>query len=56
MTACNDQPTMELKVGTVKYFKDIERDNLGLPMYRQDSGGRKIAVWRFALEVVPVIW
>lgn len=25
---CDDDSTMELKVGTVKYFKDIERDNL----------------------------
>ncbi len=25
---CDDDSTMELKVGTAKYFKDIERDNL----------------------------
>lgn len=31
MTVCNDQPTMELKVSTVKQFNDIEGDNLGLP-------------------------
>ena len=28
---CDEEATMELKVGTVKYFKDIEKDNLGLP-------------------------
>jgi len=30
---CDDEATMELKVGTVKYFKDIEKDNLGLPEF-----------------------
>ena len=25
---CDDASTVELKVGTVNYFKDIERDNL----------------------------
>jgi glucosamine-6-phosphate deaminase len=25
---CDDESTMELKVGTVKYFKDIESSNL----------------------------
>lgn len=28
---CDDEATLELKVGTVKYFRDIEKDNLGLP-------------------------
>lgn len=27
---CDDDATMELKVGTVKYFKDIERENINL--------------------------
>jgi glucosamine-6-phosphate deaminase len=27
---CDDDSTMELRVGTVKYFKDIERDHLNL--------------------------
>jgi glucosamine-6-phosphate deaminase len=31
MIVCDDDATMELKVGTVRYFKDIERENLGLP-------------------------
>jgi len=31
MIVCDDEATMELKVGTVKYFRDIERENLGLP-------------------------
>ncbi len=31
MIVCDEDATMELKVGTVKYFKDIEKDNLGLP-------------------------
>ncbi len=31
MIVCDDDATFELKVGTVKYFKDIERENLGLP-------------------------
>jgi glucosamine-6-phosphate deaminase len=26
--ACDEESTMELKVGTVKYFKDIEADTL----------------------------
>jgi glucosamine-6-phosphate deaminase len=30
---CDDEATMELKVGTVKYFKDIERNALSqLPL------------------------
>lgn len=28
---CDEEATMELKVGTVKYFKDIEQTNLALP-------------------------
>ncbi len=28
---CDDDATMELKVGTVKYFKDIEKENLEAP-------------------------
>ena len=28
--ACDEEATMELKVGTVKYFKDIEKINLNL--------------------------
>jgi glucosamine-6-phosphate deaminase len=28
MIVCDEEATMELKVGTVKYFKDIERENL----------------------------
>jgi glucosamine-6-phosphate deaminase len=28
---CDEEATMELKVGTVKYFKDIEKDNIRLP-------------------------
>lgn len=28
---CDEEATMDLKVGTVKYFKDIEKDNLQLP-------------------------
>jgi glucosamine-6-phosphate deaminase len=31
MIVCDDEATMELKVGTVKYFRDIEKENLGLP-------------------------
>ena len=31
MIVCDDDATMELKVGTVKYFRDIEKENLGLP-------------------------
>lgn len=31
MIVCDEESTLELKVGTVKYFKDIERDNLKLP-------------------------
>jgi len=31
MIVCDDESTMELKVATVKYFKDIEKDNLDLP-------------------------
>ena len=30
---CDDESTMELKVGTVKYFKDIEKDNLLTPQF-----------------------
>ena len=29
---CDDEATMELKVGTVSYFKDIERENLTLEL------------------------
>lgn len=29
LICCDEESTMELKVGTVKYFKDIERDALG---------------------------
>lgn len=29
---CDDEATMELKVGTVNYFKDIERENLTLEL------------------------
>ncbi|MBU2446791.1 MAG: glucosamine-6-phosphate deaminase, partial [Bacteroidetes bacterium] len=28
MIVCDDTATMELKVGTVKYFKDIEKDSI----------------------------
>jgi glucosamine-6-phosphate deaminase len=28
---CDDDATLELKVATVKYFKDIERESLILP-------------------------
>jgi len=31
MIVCDDDSTMELKVGTVKYFKDIESENLNPP-------------------------
>ena len=31
MIVCDDESTMELKVGTAKYFKDIEGANLALP-------------------------
>ncbi|MEK6755153.1 MAG: glucosamine-6-phosphate deaminase [Bacteroidota bacterium] len=31
MIVCDEEATMELKVGTVKYFKDIEKEHLGLP-------------------------
>jgi len=31
MIVCDDESTMELKVATVKYFKDIEKDSLDLP-------------------------
>ncbi|MBM4167704.1 MAG: glucosamine-6-phosphate deaminase [Ignavibacteria bacterium] len=31
MIVCDDDASFELKVGTVKYFKDIERENLSLP-------------------------
>ena len=31
MIVCDEESTAELKVGTVKYFKDIERDNLAPP-------------------------
>jgi glucosamine-6-phosphate deaminase len=27
---CDDDATMELKVATVKYFKDIERENINI--------------------------
>lgn len=30
MIVCDEDSTAELKVGTVKYFKDIEKDHLGL--------------------------
>jgi len=29
MIVCDDDATMELKVGTVKYYKDIEKKELG---------------------------
>jgi glucosamine-6-phosphate deaminase len=28
LIVCDDESTMELKVGTVKYFKDIEKETL----------------------------
>jgi glucosamine-6-phosphate deaminase len=31
MIVCDEEATYELKVGTVKYFKDIEADHLALP-------------------------
>jgi glucosamine-6-phosphate deaminase len=31
MIVCDEESTYELKVGTVKYFKDIEAENLALP-------------------------
>lgn len=31
LLVCDEEATMELKVGTVKYFKDIEQTNLSLP-------------------------
>jgi glucosamine-6-phosphate deaminase len=31
MIVCDDDSTLELKVATVKYFKDIERENIALP-------------------------
>lgn len=31
MIVCDEEATMELKVATMKYFQDIEKDNLGLP-------------------------
>ncbi len=31
MIVCDEDATLELKVGTVRYFKDIEHDNLALP-------------------------
>jgi glucosamine-6-phosphate deaminase len=31
MIVCDDESTLELKVATVKYFKDIEKENLVLP-------------------------
>jgi len=31
MIVCDEEATLELKVGTVKYFKDIEQEHLGLP-------------------------
>ena len=31
MVVCDDDATLELKVATVKYFKDIERENINLP-------------------------
>ncbi len=37
MIVCDDETTMELKVGTVSYFKDIERDHLGLPELSEES-------------------
>jgi glucosamine-6-phosphate deaminase len=32
MIVCDDDSTLELKVATVKYFKDIERENIKLPV------------------------
>jgi glucosamine-6-phosphate deaminase len=31
MIVCDEESTDELKVGTVKYFKDIESEHLALP-------------------------
>jgi glucosamine-6-phosphate deaminase len=31
MIVCDESATMELKVGTAKYFRDIEQENLALP-------------------------
>jgi glucosamine-6-phosphate deaminase len=31
MVVCDDEATLELKVATVKYFKDIEKENIALP-------------------------
>ena len=28
MIVCDEESTMELKVGTVRYFKDIERESI----------------------------
>jgi glucosamine-6-phosphate deaminase len=32
MIVCDDDATMEMKVATVRYFKDIEKDNLKIPL------------------------
>ena len=32
MIVCDDDSTLELKVATVRYFKDIERENFNLPV------------------------
>jgi glucosamine-6-phosphate deaminase len=32
MIVCDDDSTLELKVATVRYFKDIERENIKLPV------------------------
>ena len=38
MICCNDDATMELKVGTVKYFKDIEHNSIkNLPIIEFDN-------------------
>ena len=31
MIVCDEDSTLELKVATVKYFRDIERENIRLP-------------------------
>ena len=33
MIVCDDDATMELKVATVKYFRDIEKENMALPEF-----------------------
>jgi glucosamine-6-phosphate deaminase len=31
MIVCDDDSTLELKVATVRYFRDIEREHLKMP-------------------------